>query len=458
MAEALKHLIVVIPGMGGSELADPDRKPGVQRVWYSDRGSLMEALADPGRLDIGRTLTPIGLLKDFTVIPWLKSIDGYSKLWTLITNTFDAKIDNGAGHDPVNLDALIVAFSYDFRLGVEHASGCLATMVAARVQHLGENTSVIFVAHSMGGLVARHWVAHHDTAKRCRGLITLGTPYRGAPKALDVLVNGLYWKSKLVGPRSLSRVVQAWPGLHDLVGIADCVTTASGTRLSADAVDNLPRLQEVQRSAAMHRSVRDVWASYQLGTPILKPFAGLGHGTTTGATWDGHTLSPTKKPAGGEPHGDATVPYWSAIPAEWSGPTATMFTTAVGDRHGALSNPAELRSALVALNGGDPGPTRGTSDGRRYLGLDLDDLIGPGETLSAQVMLGDDVTPRQTKIAVRFRDDTGETTALEVAMGNDGGFSTELPADRSGTVEVTVTCTLADDSRLSTTDRVAVMA
>jgi hypothetical protein len=171
-----------------------------------------------------------------------------------------------------------------------------------------------------------------DACRRCRGVLTLGTPHRGAPKALDVLVNGLYWKSKLLWPRRLSRVVQAWPGLHDLVGIADCVTVTDGSRHTPDEIDGLPHIGDIQRSAAMHRSVRDVWASYEMGSPILKPFAGLGHGTTTGAAWNGRELRPTRRPIAGEPFGDSTVPYWSAIPPEWRGPQATMLTTAVGDR------------------------------------------------------------------------------------------------------------------------------
>ena len=43
---------------------------------------------------------------------------------------------------------------------------------------------MIVVAHSMGGLVARYWMGPLGGWRVCRALITLGTPHRGAPKAL----------------------------------------------------------------------------------------------------------------------------------------------------------------------------------------------------------------------------------------------------------------------------------
>lgn len=59
---------------------------------------------------------------------------------------------------------------------------------AARVQALkgGLPTSTIAVAHSQGGLIARHW----SRQKALRGVLTLGTPHAGAPlsrNALDAL-------------------------------------------------------------------------------------------------------------------------------------------------------------------------------------------------------------------------------------------------------------------------------
>src|SRR5262249_1730718 len=44
----------------------------------------------------------------------------------------------------------------------------------------------------MGGLVARWYLEHRGGAAITRKLSTLGTPYRGAAKALEQLVNGVH--------------------------------------------------------------------------------------------------------------------------------------------------------------------------------------------------------------------------------------------------------------------------
>jgi pimeloyl-ACP methyl ester carboxylesterase len=71
------------------------------------------------------------------------------------------------------------------------------------------------VAHSMGGLVARYRLAQDDNWKLCRALITLGTPHRGAPKALDILANGIK-----VGSWRVTRpvpVLREWASVAELL-------------------------------------------------------------------------------------------------------------------------------------------------------------------------------------------------------------------------------------------------
>ena len=53
------------------------------------------------------------------------------------------------------------------------------------------DAQVVFVCHSMGGLIARWYIEQCGGAEITRKLITLGTPYRGAAHAVDQLVNGV---------------------------------------------------------------------------------------------------------------------------------------------------------------------------------------------------------------------------------------------------------------------------
>ena len=88
----------------------------------------------------------------------------------------------------------VVAVPYDFRRSIIEAAERLDAVVCA---HLGDASEaeragrVIVVGHSMGGLVARVWMGLLGRWPWCRALITLGTPHRGAPKALAWLVNGV---------------------------------------------------------------------------------------------------------------------------------------------------------------------------------------------------------------------------------------------------------------------------
>jgi pimeloyl-ACP methyl ester carboxylesterase len=471
----LRHLVVVIPGIGGTVLRDPERAPGDDLVWYGHRNALLQALLDPERLAIARSLEPVKLLQDFAVIPWFKNIDGYTRLWNLIRNAFPDAHASSAAYGPDGAIAepggSIVAFPYDFRLGVEHASERLAAMIEDRAALLGDETKVIIVAHSMGGLVARHWVAHHDEGGRCRGLVTLGSPHGGAPKALDILINGLHWKSRVIQRRALSEVLQAWPGLHDLVGTeARVVDDRSGERRRPHELRDLPAASLLDRQATLHRSIGDWWANPDREhRPSLLPYAGQGHGTLSLTSWDGTRLRSRKGRLDGEPEGDATVPYWSATPSEWSGDLATTGVRACEDRHGSLVAPAGLRAALLALNGVNPPPDRGeeASVTTPRLGVSIDDIIGPGERLEGTVLFGDqpfvvaspDDDAGGARVSATLIAESGEATPLTVEAANDGRFGMDVPDDTGGDILVSVRWyrTVTDEG-FETSERVAVVA
>jgi hypothetical protein len=71
------------------------------------------------------------------------------------------------------------------------------------------------VTDLVGGLVARYWMGPLQRWRWCRALITLGTSHRGAPKALNWLVNGV-----LVLGVELSRpteLLREWPSVDQLL-------------------------------------------------------------------------------------------------------------------------------------------------------------------------------------------------------------------------------------------------
>lgn len=77
-------------------------------------------------------------------------------------------------------------FSYDWRM----SNADSAESLEKYIDNSGY-TQVVLVCHSMGGLVASEYLRRsEDNRQRVEKLITLGTPYLGAPKALYVLETG----------------------------------------------------------------------------------------------------------------------------------------------------------------------------------------------------------------------------------------------------------------------------
>ena len=218
----LRHLIVVVPGIGGSVLAGPDGRS----VWDLRPGALVRDVIDPERLAIDRELTPTGLVDDLAVLrPWLV-IPGYGALTRLLRRQFGAGLCVVDHHDGTEVPAAVdvLRVPYDFRRSVEHSADVLGRAVTAAVGDSGRR--VVVVAHSLGGLVARYWIGPGGGARHCRALITLGTPHRGAPRALDWLVNGAG-----VGPLrspSVTRVLRGWPSVHELLPQYPAVLPADG--------------------------------------------------------------------------------------------------------------------------------------------------------------------------------------------------------------------------------------
>ncbi len=376
-------LVVVIPGIGGSELADASGTI----VYRAGLGPLARVGLDPSVLDPNNELRPVGLIGPCSLICW-QLITGYDGLLSGITKGLGLSPGRvvTAGEDLVDRDATVVAFPYDFRRSVEQIANDLDRVVRERAQ----GRRVVLVAHSMGGLVAAWWWAFLSEGIDVDQIITLGTPFRGAAKALDVLVNGMR-----IGPfpatQAVSDMVRTWDSIFDLLphyqvvdgntrcrypyelpsGITSAVTGFSGKAHNA-----------YQKNRCLHDALLN--RVVESGHNPFTVYYSQGHATLGHASIGAHSNqlvvakgNPRAIPASWD-SGDGTVPMFSTIPdiverdvSRWrrlAGKHQDLVEEKSVFEH--LSEYSRTRLPAAARGGG--------YEASAYLQLDLDDVVLSG--------------------------------------------------------------------------------
>ena len=376
-------LVVVIPGIGGSELADASGTI----VYRAGLGPLACVGLDPSVLDPNNELRPVGLIGPCSLICW-QLITGYDGLLNGITKGLGLSPGRvvTAGEDLVDRDAAVVAFPYDFRRSVEQIANDLDRVVRERAQ----GRRVVLVAHSMGGLVAAWWWAFMSEGIDVDQIITLGTPFRGAAKALDVLVNGMRIGPFDV-PQAVTDTVRTWDSVFDLLPHYQVVDGNDKYRYpyelpsgmtSAVAGFSGKALNAYQKNRCLHDALVNKVA--ESGRNPFTVYYSQGHATLGCASIDAHSNQLVV--AKGNPRaihaswdgGDGTVPMFSTIPdiverdvSRWrrlAGKHQDLVEEKSVFEH--LSEYSRTRLPAAARGGG--------YEASAYLQLDLDDVVLSG--------------------------------------------------------------------------------
>lgn len=150
--------IVIIPGILGSSL---ETTSGT-KVWLNIFNYSKMALTETG--------TSVYSIQSANYDNYGAN-NTYKTLYNSLNNAYGSTFD-------------VIFFDYDFRLSNTTAATQLAT-------ELSSYTEVVLIAHSMGGLVASKFLANSSANRsKTTTLITLGTPYVGAAKCIDVMETG----------------------------------------------------------------------------------------------------------------------------------------------------------------------------------------------------------------------------------------------------------------------------
>lgn len=343
-------MVVVVPGVMGSSLADARGE-----VWGLSAGTALRALRSLGGSLRDLTLppgfaegaapdgvVPTGLIDGFHVIPGVWTpVEGYGELVRFLSLPrfgLTPERPHVADAPPGNL----VLFAYDWRLSNRWTAkllGCRVEWALARWQKSAPERSeakVVFICHSMGGLVARWYLEKEGGAEITRALVTLGTPHRGALNALEQLVNGV---RKGPGPLKvdLTEFARSLPSSYQLLPEYACIERPGSQPPSAE----LSKTTECALPQLEHDRVADGMAFHEeldsapTGSYPLLPVVGTGQPTSTTARVVGDRVVALPTIEGRNLEGDGTVPRLAARPKRLGEQDPTI--RGVGEGHGSLA-------------------------------------------------------------------------------------------------------------------------
>jgi len=423
-------VVVLLPGITGSVLQHDGKD-----VWAVSKGAALQALLslgnsvksleikgvdDPTKPDLGDGVTAPRLIQDVHLIPGFWQIDGYTKTKQVL---FD-QLTLTEGKNWFD-------FPYDWRRDNRVAATRLAEQApkwldAWRADSGNADAKLVLIAHSMGGVVARHYLEELGGWQVTRELITYGTPYRGSLNAVDFLANGM---KKGFGPFSfdLSRLLRSLTSVYQLLPVYPCVETDSGlARVSETDLPNVDRAKAAE-ALAFHREIEAAVtrnqddAAYRDHGYRINPVVGIFQPTHQSVRRDGDGIQLINGYEGEDEGGDGTVPRVSATPIELSDDPREVYVTG---QHAMLQNADAVLSHVVgALTRKPLDQYRATAfDG---FSLDAPQLLGTGEEIRVRLS----TQGPAAEVVVTLTDvDTGKVVRRRTAKAKKGGsFRSVLP-------------------------------
>jgi len=230
--------VIFIAGIAGSQLKLPD-----EYLWpvYLDGPKLKMTLKPDKQVkgiytdDVVRTydafnIPVIPLFHNPVYGPIINRLSGagYREYDTSYANQTgkDPNKRRLAGCDTSQTDAMLFVFPWDWRFGVTDAVSPTLSMSPNNVDLLAEyigciqkihpDKKVNIVAHSMGGLLARNYILSHPSTHNVHRLISIVTPWLGAPKAVSMMLTGDF-DPRIIKLDTTRTLLEYFPGAHQLL-------------------------------------------------------------------------------------------------------------------------------------------------------------------------------------------------------------------------------------------------
>lgn len=295
-------LLVFIPGMMGSELRS---KSSGKRVWPP---SLLNIISKNTNID---SL----LADDLEATRPISTVAGFYSVYRSLLRDIEA-----CGYTLGGAKRRYIQFAYDWR----QANEITAQALSERLQQESEAQEIVFLTHSMGGLVARYCIEsgvfdNQQWFNKVTQLITLGTPHNGAPAALKQVAGfGANLGLSAVNVQRLASDSR-YPSAYQLIP-----PNENSMLLMRSARNELPKTisafdSEIVTQLLLNPSNIDAAKNFWAHLDIAKKpesvdyfsVVGSAHNTLYRLDWDGRTLTQRES----KDSGDGTVPTSSCLNA-----------------------------------------------------------------------------------------------------------------------------------------------
>jgi pimeloyl-ACP methyl ester carboxylesterase len=192
--------VIFIPGVGGSVLVEQESSNLTERWLGGLNSSNYERLSLAPNQE--RNIVATDVLRDVRLagFPVQNIYGNLLEKFSTIAGLTEYKIENKperrtfAGCDMTQATAQpnLFVFAYDWRKSNSENAVKLKDYVRC-VQRFYPGTEVDIVAHSMGGLLGRRYILDNSPAHSVRKMITIGSPFLGAPRKIEVLEKGNFF-------------------------------------------------------------------------------------------------------------------------------------------------------------------------------------------------------------------------------------------------------------------------
>ena len=455
-------LVVVLPGITGSTLRQ-NGKP----VWEPSAGALLNAIRTLGsnlkKLQLpprigddhpGDGVEAVALMPDVHAIPGIWTpIRGYTGLLNRLERM---KRAGSVG--------AVLPVPYDWRLSNRYnAEKHLAAIISTELDRWrGSHPSraqaqVVFVCHSMGGLIARWYIEKCGGASHTRKLITLGTPYRGAAKSVDQLVNGV---RRGIGPLALdlTEFARSMPSSYQLLPDYACVDQNGGLFRLDEAT--VPDMDTGMLADAMrfHRDLAAAEKARPAGLDATHAIIGTRQPTATTVRLSHNGIEMLETIGPDNDYGDATVPQAGAIGFDL--PMDTNRVRRIVDSHGNLQQNAaaldEIESLITAI------PIRRRAGEPTAIRVRAPELAILGEDIPVAVDIEPDYSGRIPAVQVQLIPETSTagtgSTASSTPKIRDAHTETTFKPPSPGAYQISVTGTAPGSPITPVTSTVLVWA